>query len=181
MSIEKMIQSARHSPSGLPPEHVLQSLRSRKDDTLERRAQLGLLRAQLFEQLRDTLSLKDRPLLRFLLVEEMHDRTEDENIYIACFLLFLLGQLEDVELLWQTKRSDWDVSFGFDVQFLVGAGTALTLTHLQSLGKEWATEARKYIEANQDQYDLDDLEEYRHWKWGYFWPNISLREPGLSA
>ncbi len=45
-----------------------------------------------------------------------------ENIYWCAFLLFIIGEVNDVPLLWKAKNLNMDVAIGMDWQFLVGAG-----------------------------------------------------------
>jgi hypothetical protein len=183
MQAEDFVREARRTQPGLPPPHLLQLVayqEERLSETEEQEDGPAVFRAAVLEALQKTLSMGDRFLLRFLLEQEMacyrnHCETPD-SLYLCGFLLFLLGQLEDVELLWQAKTTTFDTWCGFDIQFLVGAGVSSTLAYLHSIQKEWAEEASTYIEKCQRGGDFSDLESYRHEKQRYFGPVPSLEE-----
>lgn len=176
MQAADIVREARSSFSGLPSSQTLQLLMYQAESTSEDEDGYDPhadLRASVLTELHKTLSLKDRALIRFLLEQEIVCRqneteTDSDSIHLCGFLLFLLGQPEDIELLWQAKKATFDTWCGFDIQFLVGAGVAPTLAALQSIEKEWAEEARTYIEECQRAGDFGNLESYRHEKQRYF-------------
>jgi hypothetical protein len=170
MQASEIVQEARDSLSGLPSEQVLQWLTyqvegvTEDEDGYDPHAEL---RAQIFNALRNARSLNDRPLLRFLMEQEIACRQNDtetdvDSIHLGGFLLFLLGQLEDVELLWRAKRASFDTWCGFNGELLVGAGVAATLAYLHSIEQKWAQEARTYLEEGQRIKHFGDLDRYRH-------------------
>jgi hypothetical protein len=176
MQAAEIVQEARASLSGLPSEQALHLLTYQEEGATEDEDGYDLhaeLRAQVLQALQNTLSLKDRLLIRFLIEQEIACRQNDtetdiDSIHCCGFLLFLLGQLRDVELLWRAKRASFDTWCSFDIQFLVGAGVAATLAYLHSIKQEWAEKARMYIEECQRARDFDDLECYRHARQRYF-------------
>jgi hypothetical protein len=184
MQAADMVQEARDSLSGLPSSQTLQLLTYQEEFTDEYEDgpdPHAELRALVLKELQKTLSLKDRALIHFLLEQEIACRQNDvetdiDSIHHGGFLLFLLGQLEDVELLWRAKRASFDTWCGFDIQFLVGAGVSSTLAYLHSIKKEWAEEARTCIEECQRARDFNDLERYRHARQRYFGTEPSLEE-----
>jgi hypothetical protein len=188
MQAEDIVQEARDGLSGLPSSQALQLLTYQKEFTDEDEDGSdphAELRALVLKELHKTLSLKDRALIHFLLEQEIACRQNDvetdiESIHHGGFLLFLLGQLEDVELLWRAKRASFDTWCSFDIQFLVGAGVSSTLAYLHSIEKEWAEEARTYIEACQCARDFNDLESYRHARQRYFGTEPSLEESSTT-
>ncbi|GCE09547.1 hypothetical protein [Dictyobacter aurantiacus] len=188
MQAANIVQEARNSLSGLPSSQVLHALTYLKEGAPKNEDGSdphATLRAQVLKELQNTLSLKDRPLLRFLMEQEITCRkndieTESDNIHLSGFLLFLLGQLEDVELLWKAKRASFDTWCGFDIQFLVGAGVSTTLIYLHSIEQEWAKKARTYIEECQQTGDLDDLERYRRAMQRYFEIEPSAEEANTT-
>lgn len=133
MQAAKIVQEARVSPSRLPSSQVLQGLTYQvegiTEDGYDPHAEM---RSQVFKALRNARSLNDRPLLRFLMEQEIACRQNDtetdaDSIHLGGFLLFLFGQLEDVELLWRAKRASFDTWYGFNGELLVGAGVVATL------------------------------------------------------
>jgi hypothetical protein len=184
MQAADIVQEAKHSLSGLPSSQALQWLTYREEFTDEDEDGYdphAELRASILKEVQNTLSLKDRTLIRFLLEQEIacrqnDDETAIDSIHHCGFLLFLLGQLEDLELLWRAKRASFDTWCSFDIQFLVGAGVSPTLAYLCSIKQEWAEEAKTYIEECQRAGDFDDLERYRHARQRYFGTESSLEE-----
>lgn len=171
MQAEDIVREARSSQPGLPPAHLLQLVTAQEDPLLGNHH--AVLRVSVLGELYKTLSLTDRPLIRFLLEQEMTCRENDyetdiEGIHLCGFLLFLLAQLEDVELLWQAKTTNFDTMCGFDIQFLVGAGVSPTVAYLHSIQQDWAKKARTYIEHCQRSGGFSDLEGYRHFRQRYF-------------
>jgi len=134
-------------------------------DTEERGDQNAESRAAVLKELHKTLSQGDRPLVRFLLKQEItfHENAWSiyESIRLCGFLLSLFVQVEDVGLLWEAKTTSFDTMCGFDVQFLVGAGVASTVSYLQSIQEEWAQNALTYIEESQKTGDFYNLERFR--------------------
>lgn len=188
MQAEDFVREARSARPGLPPPHLLQLVAYQEEllpETGEKGDRHAEFRAAVLEELQKALSSGDRLLLRFLLEQEMACRQNDyetdvDSIHLCGFLLFLLGQLEDVELLWQAKRTTFDTWCGFDIQFLVGAGVSPTLAYLQPIQKEWAKAARTYIEECQRLGNFSDLESYRHEKQRYFGTEPPLQESSTT-
>lgn len=182
MQAADFVREARNAQPELPPPSLLQLVayqEGRLPDTDERIDQNARFRTAVLEELYKTLSLGDRPLIRFLLEQEIEqdiaystDKIDEqeyfESIYLCGFLLFLLAQVEDVPLLWRAKRASFDRWHGFDIQFLVGAGVPHTLNYLQNIQEEWAQEARAYIEKCQEARNFDDMERYREQRHAYF-------------
>jgi hypothetical protein len=188
MQAAEIVQEARDSLSGLPSEQALHLLTYQEDGTTEDEDGFdphAALRALVLEEVQHGLSLKDRALIRFLLEQEIACRqndteTEIESIHYGSFLLFLLGQLEDVELLWQAKRASFDTWGTLDMQLLVGAGVSSTLASLHSIKQEWAEEARTYLEKSQQAGFFRDLESYRNAKQWYLPTEPSLEESSTT-
>jgi hypothetical protein len=115
-------------------------------------------RAAIYAALHPRPTAEDRHLLRHLLELEMdHRRREEndddvyfENLYWCGLLLYQLGVVEDVILLWRAKHVNMDTGIGFDVQFLVGAGVDKTLACLKSTRKLTPSA------ADNDNDDIDD-------------------------
>jgi len=50
-----------------------------------------------------------------------------ENLYWCALLLYFVGDPADVPLMWEAKHIDMDTAFGFDTQFMFGAGVDATI------------------------------------------------------
>lgn len=127
-------------------------------------------REALYDQLRYDLSGADGPLLRDLLRKEMTYRKNRpdggfyENLYWCAFLLYRVGDVRDVELLWQAKNVDFDTGCGFDVQFLAGAGLDETVRYLQMKPDMDSAAALEFVLKCKESGDFDDLETWFRWR-----------------
>lgn len=101
-------------------------------------------------------------------LDETHDGEFFENIYHCAFLLFKIGDLQDVIPMWKAKRSDFDLGCGFDVQFLVGAGVQKTIDFLENIKNPDAEKAIEYIQSCQKAGDFDDLPKWESFRKDYF-------------
>jgi hypothetical protein len=138
-------------------------------------------RATIYAALHPRPTGEDRHLLRHLLELEMDYRRREENdddyfenLYWCGLLLYQLGVVEDVILLWRAKHVNMDTGIGFDIQFLVGAGVDETLAFLKSTStlptssagdddvddRGDAKKAHDYIVACRDGGDFDDLDRW---------------------
>lgn len=135
---------------------------------------MASFRETLYREIHQHLSPDHAPLLRRLLQQEMLSRKENrdeeffENLYWCAYLLFRLGDVTDVLLLWQAKSTNFDTMCGFDVQFLVGAGVHATVQYLQQSPGTGAKEALEYISNCQRAGDFDDLVSWTQWRDEYF-------------
>jgi hypothetical protein len=174
MPAKAIVQAARSSSSGLPPDALLVNMTYSATIGGETAMPSAALRSAVLEQLQQALVPADRALLCFILEQELLARGHAggdeffENLYWAGFLLSLVAQVDDVRLLWRAKTFDFDTWCGFDVQFLVGAGVSLTLSYLQSLSEEWAPTAWAHLEQCRQAGDFADLEQHRQWRQTYF-------------
>jgi hypothetical protein len=88
-----------------------------------------------------------------------------ENLYWSAYLLSRIGDPSDVPMMWEAKNLDFDAYSGFDVQFLLGAGSEATLAYLRQNGREDIAEAlTEYPELSEDR------QEWETWRHGYFYP-----------
>jgi hypothetical protein len=182
---EDVISEAESSPAGLPSASLLDLLAYQEipyaiEDIGEEHSVFRASVLQLLFQrhMQKSLSLADRPLIRFLLEQEIacyaNDFiTADDNLHLAGFLLFILGQTDDVELLWRAKTANFDAESSFDIQCLIGAGVGRTMAYVQSIQAEWAEKARAYIELCRQAGDFDDMEDYRVDRQRYFASGLS--------
>jgi hypothetical protein len=164
MQAEEFVREVRNAQQEFLSPQLLQ-LVTYKDDDTEEGDQHARFRVAVLGELQKTLSPGDRSLLRFLLEQEIAYHESEwgifESIRLCGFLLSVLAHVDDVRLLWEAKTTNFDTMCGFDVQFLVGAGVAPTLSYLQAIQKEWAQDAMTYIEESQAAGDFRNLERYR--------------------
>jgi len=168
MLAEDFVREARSAQPEFPPPQLLQLVAYQEEELPENAEgddQNAAFRASVLKALSKKNSQEDRPLIRFLLEQEIvyHENAWGifESIRLCGTLLFLLAQVEDVHLLWEAKTANFDTMSGFDVQLLVGAGVAPTLAYLQQIEEEWAEDARIYLEECQQAGDFQNLERYR--------------------
>ncbi|MEV1070558.1 hypothetical protein [Micromonospora parva] len=110
---------------------------------------------------------------------EPGENDEYEQIYLAAFLLFLIGDPADSPRLYGAKfrTGDMDLGVGFDAQAIFGAGTGETLQWLLANGytdehahlsewlsqgadptiEDWATHVRRYFYSANGVLRLDPL------------------------
>lgn len=89
-----------------------------------------------------------------------------ESLYHCALLLYLVGDLTDVPLMWEAKHLNFDTSCGFDGQFLVGAGVEETIRSLETSGHK---EIADYVSQMKDAGDFDDLPGWERQRIRYFY------------
>lgn len=167
MLAEDFIREARSTQPELPPPQLLQLVAYQEVlvENTEEDDQNAAFRVSVLKALAKNFSQDDRPLIRFLLKQEIayHENVWGifESIRLCGAMLFLLAQVEDVGLLWEAKTANFDTMSGFDIQLLVGAGVTQTLAYLQQIEEEWAEDARLYLEECQQAGDFQRLDRYR--------------------
>ena len=131
------------------------------------------LRQQALQSIKPIDALKNHELLKQILKLEMADWKSDagsenkENLYHCGFLLHLVGDYEDVELMCEARNINLESSCGFDVQNLVGGGVEETIDYLESKGLEKVAEE---IKAGYYYKDFDDLPKWIAFKKKYYYP-----------
>ncbi len=131
-------------------------------------------RESLLKELHGIVNQSHAQLLREILTREMEYRRAEptgdlyENLYWAAFLLYRIGDLNDVLLLWRAKNLDFDTFCGFDIQFLVGAGVNSTIQYLHPSFDPEAWKAEAYILGCKNSGDFEDLEGWFDWRMTYF-------------
>lgn len=165
---EDFVCAARNAQPELPQPQLLQLVAYQEEgssENIEGDDHNAAFRASVLKALCKNFSQEDRPLIRFLLVQEIayHENTWGifESIRLCGAMLFLLAQVEDVCLLWEAKTANFDTMCGFDSQLLVGSGVTPTLAYLQLVEEEWVEDARVYLEECQQAGDFQNLERYR--------------------
>lgn len=90
---------------------------------------------------------RDRERIRTLLQQEIDNSNAMDNDYlrILCVMLFVIGDVEDTQLIWQAKRKNQDTGSYVYVQLLCGAGFEETIIYLEQLGEQQAEEQLQYL------------------------------------
>jgi hypothetical protein len=129
-------------------------------------------RARLLREITPDQAAEQHALVRSIFAAEIDDRRRQpggdeyfENLYWCAYLLYLVGDPSDVPMMWQAKYLDFDTACGFDVQFMLGAGSTPTLEYLRGHGHEdIAAQLSTCPEL------ADDLEEWAQFRREYFYP-----------
>ena len=95
-----------------------------------------------------------------------YDEDYHENLYWCGFLLFHVGDLRDVLMMWQAKQIDMDTNCGFDIQILVGAGVETTIKFLVENHHQ---EIANRLIFCQEQGDFDRLDEWQNFRQSYYY------------
>jgi hypothetical protein len=95
-----------------------------------------------------------------------------DSIYWCALLLYFVGDLADVLLMWEAKNIDFDLRCGFDWQFFVGAGVDETIKYLEDQSQE---EAADYLKGQKAAHELDDLPGWEKFRIGYFYPQFTAQ------
>lgn len=107
---------------------------------------------------------EDRTDIIKLLREEIKNENNTEShecLRVLCFLLFLIGNVEDCELIWEAKMLNMDTGCMIDTVFLCGAGYKSTLSYIK--GKEKLSKMNKFItEYIGQEFDKEEvIEEFK--------------------
>ena len=91
----------------------------------------------------------DKPLIRYLLEQEAlwceHGFT-DELVQL-CYMLYKIGNIDDIQLLWEIKNNNFDTYCGLDIQLVAVPDVDDALEYLRTKSEEWAFNATNYIES----------------------------------
>jgi len=88
-----------------------------------------------------------RKEIRELIFNEIVNEKKLEShkcLRVLCFLLYLIGEKEDSELIWQAKMLNMDAGCMIEAELLCGAGYKETLCYLQS--KSELEKIKNYIQ-----------------------------------
>jgi hypothetical protein len=129
-------------------------------------------REQILREIEPERAQEHHPLLQRIFRAESERRRETggddeyyENLYCCAFLLYHVGDVRDVPMMWEAKQLDFDAAIGFDVQFLLGAGSRATLAYLIANGHpEIARALAEFPELD------EDLTRWSTFRRGYFYP-----------
>lgn len=110
-------------------------------------------------------------MVKRIFVLEMNYRNTDgvleyfENLYLSGFLLYCIGSLDDVEMMWDAKHINMDTGSGFDIQNLVGCGVESTISFCESIGR---FDICDYLNSCKGCGDFDDLDSWARSRIRYF-------------
>ncbi len=90
----------------------------------------------------------------------------DEALYWCAFLLYRIGDLKDVEMMWEAKHIDMDTGCMLDIQYLIGAGIDSTFSYLESRKMD---DILEYLNRCREAGDLDDLLRWEAYQVRYFY------------
>lgn len=135
------------------------------------REERARLRAGVVAALAETLQPGDRPLVRWLLEQEIADleatgHGATEALYVLVAALARFGQAEDALLIWQAHAATPETRAGVDVEQVGRAGIEAirrALTRARDAGVAGAAEALAWVEAGAAAGAFDDLPEYFAW------------------
>jgi hypothetical protein len=160
-AVEQFIQQVRSYQPHLPPTSVREIIACLPTETGDKNARFRMM---VLYTLLESFSLEDRAFIRLLLEQEIeHHRYNQgfsESIKVAAFLVFVLAEVEDVQLVWKAKTTSFDTMCGLDDQLLIGAGSAVTLDYLHRANELWSEEASTYI-AEMYPYTFEQLQSYQ--------------------
>lgn len=169
--LEDYLRQVRAYQPGLPPPFLREMVAYEEQvflHTSQRGDQHAPFRLSVLYELHKAFSLEDRTFIRFLLEQEIIYAYRiwafPHSIHFCGFLLFMMAEVEDIQLLWKAKTTSFDTWCGFDVQLLVGAGVPATLAYLRRVHEPWSQKAEELIEKCQQGKNFDDLDGYRT-KW----------------
>jgi hypothetical protein len=114
---------------------------------------------------------ENHALLKQIFEAEIEYRRADddydyfENIYWCAWLLFLVGDLHDVERMWVAKHLNMDTGTGFDLENMVGAGVHTTIDFLRQRGH---AAIAKHLEERFPSGSADEIREWSESRRRYF-------------
>jgi len=163
MTPAEFVNLARHSAPDLPDASVLTLL---QDEAF---------RYSVCKELNHSVGSSDRALARYILRLDIQshgggDWGMSDYIRLSAFLLYKIANVEDVPLLWEAKRANFDTFCGLDIQLLVGAGVDNTLGYLRDVDDEDSLAAAKYIEDCRKTGDFNHIHKYAE-EWNRYFSN----------
>ncbi len=88
-----------------------------------------------------------RRLLALEIERERQGESGEEMLRTLCLQLFSLGYPEDALLIWEAKQSSFDAGCGLDIQFVCGAGLAVTQDYLSRASVLESSAILQYLAA----------------------------------
>jgi hypothetical protein len=160
----EFIQLARERNPTLPDANILSLIETDEH-----------FRCAVCEELNKTVAESDRALARHILKLYIESHRGDkwgmsDEIRLSAFLLYKIGNVEDVPLLWKAKEANFDTFCGLDIQLLVGAGVEETLAYLKGLSDKDSLAAAIYITECRDAGDFKYIHGYAE-EWDRYFSN----------
>ena len=130
-------------------------------------------REQVLHSIQPVDAMKNHELLKRILKLEMADWQSGngveikENLFQCGFLLHLVGDYQDVEMMCEARTINLESSCGFDIQNLVGGGVEEAIDFLEGKG---LVKVAEEIKAAYYFKDFDDLPKWIAFKKKYYYP-----------
>ena len=168
-NIEALIRTVRDYSPDLPPAKYLNLIRyaPERDDQNHWSGIRDVnekFRGEVGEALYRDFTIQDISLIRFLLEQDTLSRSNyaGGDIVLSAFMLFQLGQVEDVFRIYNAKSSGgMDTWIAMDPYLLFGAGFETTQAYLKSIDNEDAQQILRFIEEDFLPHYHQDLDRYR--------------------
>lgn len=131
----------------------------------------GVERAALVATLLSSFTPADAPLIRELTRQEIaavHDADSGcgDVLLACCWLLFMLGHVEDVALVWRAKNVNFDAHCYIDSVLLVSQGADATARFARSQGQ---TDLVEWVEG---EWMRDAEDAAQEWRSGSFFAPV---------
>ena len=128
-------------------------------------------RAALVAALITEFEPADAPLIRELTRQETtwvaaEDAGCGDVLLACCWLLFMIGHVEDAPLIWRAKNLNFDTHSYIDSVFLIPSGVAATAEFARSAG---VLDLAEWVE---DDWLADEEEAAQRWRAGTFFARV---------
>jgi hypothetical protein len=166
---KQQLKELRENPT-LLHRYSIQSAKNKNYHQIERN--------QLLIALYNDLNANDYKIVDFLFCEENSLRQskfeledyEVDTLYLAAYLLTKFNHIADIWKFIDAKRTDFDSSIGFDVEYLLSFGIKETMAYIQTSDHPNKKHVLELIadENFQPLYNEDEIEEWKKYKHAYF-------------
>lgn len=176
--IDELIKVSRINSPELPPERFLDLIRYTPVPD-EQNTWSGIsdvnedFRAKVSETLYLDFSSRDISLIRFIVEQDTLSRSvyAGGDIVLSSYMLFSLGNVEDVFRLFKAKSSGgMDTWIAMDPYLLFGAGIEETQRYLQHIDDEESRQILRFMEEHFLPHYDPDLDHYRKGMEQYYAP-----------
>jgi hypothetical protein len=176
--IYELIKVSRMNSPDLPPKRFLDLIQYAPVAD-ERNTWSGIsdvnehFRTKVSETLYLNFTSRDISLIRFIVEQDTLSRSSyaGGDIVLSSYMLFSLGNVEDVFRLFKAKSSGgMDTWIAMDPYLLFGAGIEETQRYLQDVDDEESRQILRFIEKDFLPYYDPDLDQYRKGMEQYYSP-----------